>query len=60
MSIEKCVVNLQSISCWDSIIEETFNGESSKMDLTLDNFNDKGIFIKIYKDLIQGYAATLV
>lgn len=63
MSIEKCLIDsnsiTNSITNWDSIIEETFNGESSRMDLSLDNFIDTGTFIKYYVNLINSYASIL-
>jgi len=59
LSIDKCVINLNSIENWENIIEETFNGESAKMDLSLDNLKDDGDFINYYAKLIHSYALDL-
>jgi hypothetical protein len=59
LSIDKCVINLNSIENWENIVEETFNGESATMDLSLDNIKDDGDFIKYYAKLIHSYALDL-
>lgn len=59
LSIEKCLIKMNSIECWESIIEETFNGESKNLDLTLDNLEDNSNFKILYRKLIQSYTSVL-
>jgi len=60
LSIEKCLIKMNLIDSWEKIIEETFNGASNNLDLSLDNIKDTGNFIFLYKKILQSYASVLI